>query len=151
MFEDYSNDIYRFIYMFVRDEALAEDLTSDTFTKAWRNYETFDARYPKAWLYQIARNLVTDHWRKHKTVPLDEDMVIVDTQDPHDVELDRKLDNEKLMKAVSKLPDESKQIVVLRFINGYSARQTAEVLDISEANVRVKQHRALKKLKELLT
>lgn len=150
MYSRYSNDIFRFIYMFVRDEALAEDLTGDTFAKAWKNLESFDFRHPKAWLYQIARNLVTDHWRKHKTLPLDEDYEIVDTKDTPDVELDRKLADANLMSAVGRLPEEIQSIVTLRFIHGYSARQTAEALSMTEANVRVKQHRALKKLKELM-
>ncbi|MFS8120101.1 MAG: RNA polymerase sigma factor [Microcoleus sp.] len=151
MYADYADAIYRFLYVHVRDQMLAEDLAADTFAKAWQNLGSFDFRYPRAWLYSIARNRLADHWRTNHTVPLDEDFEIEDKRESVETELDRGLAKDVLMAALDKLPAEMRSVVSLRFIEGYSARQTGAALGISESNVRVIQHRALKKLKGLLS
>jgi RNA polymerase sigma-70 factor (ECF subfamily) len=152
MYNQYADDIYRFLFVHVRDVALAEDLTADTFLKAWKQIDKFDWKHSRGWLYAIARNTLTDHWRKHKSLPLDEDLEIVDENQPRQDEvLDKKLDFKHAAKAVAKLPEDMKSVVMLRFLQGYSVRQTAEALDMSEANVRVTQYRALKKLRGVLS
>lgn len=151
MYNLYADDIYRFLLVHVRDDALAQDLTSDTFLKAWKQIDTFDWRHSRGWLYAIARNTLTDHWRKHKSLPLDETIEIVDDKPSHEEIMDTKLEAKRAAKALAKLPHDMKSVVTLRFMHGYSARQTAEALDISESNVRVLQFRALKKLRGLLS
>lgn len=150
MYHTYADDIFRFLYVHVRDEALAQDLTSDTFMKAWKNIDSFDFKHSRAWLYKIAQNSLTDHWRKKPTFALDEALEIVDPSPSLDDVLDTQLSVERLRNAILQLPSEMKSVVTLRFIHGYSARQTAESLGTTEGNVRIKQFRALKKLRELL-
>ena len=148
MYDRYADDIYRFLLVHVHDAQVAEDLTSDTFLKGWKNFSTFEKRHPRGWLYAIARNTLTDHWRKHKSVPLDEDVEIVDeTSESIEDQIDKKIAGHSLSVAVMKLPEDMRSVVNLRFMQGYSARQTAEALGLSEGNVRVLQYRALKKLK----
>lgn len=151
MYTDYSDDIFRFIYVHVRDVALAEDLTADTFAKAWENLDSFDFRHPRGWLYTIARNRTADHWRVRRPLPLDEEIEIVDEAESVETTLDRKLAKEELLNAMGQLPEEMRSVVSLRFIQRNSARDTGAALGLSESNVRVIQHRALKKLKELLS
>lgn len=148
MYNSYADDIYRFLFVHVRDVALAEDLTADTFTKAWKNIDKYDFRHPRGWLYAIARNTLTDYWRKKKPLPLDENIEITDDKPSHAEIMDKKIDIKRAAKALTRLPEEMKSVVSLRFLQGYSVRQTAEALDLSEANVRVVQYRALKKLKK---
>lgn len=151
MYADHADEIFRFIYMHVRDEELAEDLTADTFTKAWKNIDSFDFKYPKAWLYAIARNLITDHWRKAKSLPLDEDFEIADDRESAADGVDRELTRKRLLGAVATLIEPAKSVVMLRFIEGLSVRETADRLGLTEANVRTTQFRALKKLKDVLS
>lgn len=151
MYNDYADDIYRFLFVHVRDTALAEDLTADTFTKAWNTFDSFDGRHGRAWLYTIARNLLNDHWRKKHPVPLDETFDVVDEDAPSHAEiLDAKMEAKRTIKAVNALPRDMKSVVTLRFMQGYSVRDTARALELSEANVRVIQYRALKRLKKVL-
>lgn len=150
LYAKHADEIFRFLYMHVRDEDLAEDLAADTFTKAWQNLERFDFRHPRAWLYTIARNRLTDHWRKGKTLPLDEDVEIVDTAEPIGDRIDRAITNERLMDAIATLPEPSRSVIIQRFVLGESVRGAAEALGLTEANVRVVQYRALKKLKDVL-
>ncbi len=153
MYNDYADDIYRFLFVHVRDVELAEDLTADTFLKAWKQIDNFDWKHTRGWLYKIARNNLTDHWRRKKTLALNEDgaLSIVDEKPPHDEVLDKKEQYRRIIKALANLPHEMKSVVSLRFLQGYSVRETSEALELSEANVRVIQYRALKKLKGVLS
>src|SRR5690606_307212 len=87
MYNEFADDIYRWLFVHVRDVELAEDLTADTFLKAWKNFDTFDRRQPRGWLYAIARNNLTDYWRKKKTLVLDETIEIVDEDTPPNEEI----------------------------------------------------------------
>lgn len=150
MYNQYADDIYRFIFVHVRDAELAEDMTADTFTSAWKNIGTFDNKQPRAWLYTIARNRMNDHWRKKPTIPLDENIEIVSESDLFEDIVDRKIQLKRVISALNTLPDDMKSIVTLRFMQGMSAKETAKILKMTEGNVRVMQYRALKKLKERL-
>jgi RNA polymerase sigma-70 factor (ECF subfamily) len=149
MYSDYADDIYRFLYVHVHDKMLAEDLTADTFTKAWQKLDKFDFRHPRGWLYTIARNTLSDHWRTNHTGVLIEDFDVEDERDSTEIQLDRKIAKDKLLRHLAKLPEDMRSVVTLRFLQGYSARHTGQALGISEANVRVIQHRALKILRKL--
>ncbi|HEY4964190.1 MAG TPA: sigma-70 family RNA polymerase sigma factor [Candidatus Saccharimonadales bacterium] len=143
--------IYRFMFWRTKDEMLAEDLTSNVFEKAWRTRKNFTGGSSKAWLYRIAHTTLIDYWRKNKEIS-DDDAIsraVSDTTEL-DVALDQNMEIAKLQKALTKLPKDMRQVVHFRFIKGQSARETAKQLSISEANVRVIQHRALKKLRNLL-
>ena len=150
MYTTYADEIYRFLFVHVRDVELAEDLTADTFIKAWNQFASFNGKFERAWLYAIARNCLTDHWRKKRPVPLEEDVDVVDEAPSPEEALDNKMRARRVVQAVSKLPRDMKSVVTLRFLQGYSVRDTAQALGLTEANVRVVQYRALKKLKGVL-
>jgi RNA polymerase sigma-70 factor (ECF subfamily) len=144
--------IYRFMFWRTKDEMLAQDLTSSVFEKAWRTRKSFTGGSAKAWLYKISRTTLIDHWRKKKEVSDDGDAIsqaVSDTTE-FDVALDRDMALADLQKAFTKLPKDMQKVVQLRFIKGLSSRETAAELDISEANVRVIQYRALKRLRDYL-
>jgi RNA polymerase sigma-70 factor (ECF subfamily) len=150
MYNTYADDIYRYLLVHVRDQHLAEDLTSDTFVKAWNRLETFDFKQPRPWLYTIARNTMNDHWRKKQPESLGDDDEHVSDAEPIEETLDKQQSADEVKAAVNKLPQDMRSIVTMRFTLGYSAKKTAESLGTSEGNVRVMQYRALKKLKGLL-
>lgn len=151
MYNTYADDIFKYLIVHVQDQKLAEDLTADTFMKAWTNLDKFDFKQPRPWLYKIAKNTMTDHWRKKHTDLLDEDIELVSTADSVEDQVDKQLSKEVIQKALHNLPEEMRSVVTLRFMLGYSARKTAESLGTTEGNVRVIQHRALKRLKGLLS
>ena len=146
LFRDNADAIYRFAYWRVSDAELAEDITSTVFTKAWEKRDSFDGKHAKAWLYMIARNTIIDGYRRHKDEPLGDTFEIaVDDETPS--KLDLETDKATLVKALGSLSDELREIIQWRFIERASVRETAERTGQSEANVRVMQFRALKKLK----
>ena len=144
--------IYRFMFWRTRDEMLAQDLTSNVFEKAWRTRKNFKGGSARAWLYRIAHTTLIDYWRKKKDLPADELTIsrIVSDAPELDITLDLNIAIADMRKAVRKLPDEMRGVIECRFIQDLSARETAIQLGISEANVRVIQYRALKKLRSYL-
>lgn len=151
MFENYYQPIYRFLYWRTSDKHLSEDLTSGVFEKAWRSRDKFDGASPQAWLYRIARNTLTDHWRLKKSVPLEHEENILSQETETGEILDANLRLDNLRQALKQLPTEMRTIVTLRFIEGLSAKEVGQRLNISEGNVRVIQFRALKQLREVLS
>jgi RNA polymerase sigma-70 factor, ECF subfamily len=152
IYESHAPSIYRFMFWRTKDETLAEDLTSNVFEKAWRTRKSFTGGSAKAWLFRIARTTLIDHWRKNKELPDDGSIISEAVSDELDLgeSLDRKLAAARLQKAVARLPKDMRSVVQLRFIEGLSVREVARMLELSEANVRVIQYRALQKLRKYL-
>ncbi len=150
MYNTYADEIYRYCLSHSSDSDLSEDIVSETFMKAWKHFDTFDNKHPRAWLYTIAKNLFRDHWRKKPTYELDEQMESDKESDNPVLVTEKNITIERVQKAIAALPAEMKDVVYMRCILGLSAKQVAGSLNITEANVRVLQHRGLKKLKDLL-
>lgn len=151
MYKLYADDIFKFIFVHTQDIELAEDLTADTFTKAWEKIDSFDGGHERGWLYKIAQNKITDHWRKKKAVPLSEEIEVADNKPTVEEKVDKSLEAQKVHTALAILPEQMRSVVTLRFMQGYSVKQTADALSMSEANVRVVQYRALKKLEGVIS
>jgi RNA polymerase sigma-70 factor (ECF subfamily) len=150
-YESHSKAIFKFLFWRTKDVQLSEDLTSSTFEKAWTSRESFRGGSQQAWLYRIARNLLIDHWRKRKELFVEDTDELQEGIRPSAGELlDKKTQLRDLGVALDELPEDMRSVVILRFIEGWSCRQVASRLNLSEGNVRVMQYRALKKLKERL-
>jgi len=146
--------VYRYVYYRVSDESLAEDLTATVFVRMVESIDRFQYRDRPllTWLYTIARNAVIDHHRRDGavgTIPLDERLLESD----HDVEraVDRALSRQRLAKAMSHLTEDQRQVILLKFIEGLSNEQAAEILCKTIGAVKSLQHRALAALERALT
>ncbi len=152
-YDAYSDAIFRFCYFKTREYELARDLTQDTFMKAW-DYISKDkvVANMRAFLYRIATNLVIDWYRKGKTESL-EDLAETgfDPADPCINQADQ-AEISWAMKLLHKLPEEEQTLITLRYVEGLSPREIAEQIgDIKENVVSVRIHRAMKKLKTLIS
>lgn len=143
--------IYRFIYYSVHNQQLAEDITQDTFLRAWRALASFSTSRGsfQAFLFAIARNLVIDWYRKKKEISLEA------VADPSYLEhVDEKItqDEEKqqLNRVLDKLKFDQRQIITLRYFEELSFFEIGKVVHLSEGAVRVRLHRILKQLKSYL-
>jgi RNA polymerase sigma-70 factor (ECF subfamily) len=149
-YDSYNQRILRFMFWRTKDSQLSEDLTSTVFEKAWRNRTRFSGGSVQAWLFRIARNTLTDHWRKKKDVSLEDADMVPDQADTLAATLDTKLEVERMEQALQKIPATMRSVVELRFIHGLSAAETAQRLNIKEGNVRTIQYRALQRIKKEL-
>jgi RNA polymerase sigma-70 factor (ECF subfamily) len=145
--------VYRHVYYLVSDASVAEDLTAQTFLKAWEAIDRYKERGAPfaAWLLRIAHNLTVSHLRsKRDHSELDE--AFVDQKlhrNPEDA-LDRTQEEMSVRAAVMRLRDEQRQVIMLRFVEELDYKEVAAVIGKSIPAVRVIQHRALTNLRKLM-
>lgn len=149
----YVDRIYRHVYYRVSNVTDAQDLTQEVFFKAWQaigRYKITSSPFP-AWLMRISHNLIIDFYRKRKnTVYLDNDLPIADTAKTPQQAAETAFDQQQLRRVILQLPEDQQQVILLRFIEGFSYTEIAASLGKSEGAVRVIQHRALAKLRGML-
>lgn len=142
--------IYRYVYFRVgKNRDVAEDLTSEIFTKALEHFEDYDPKISEsAWIYRIAHNKVLNHWRDRKvTVDVDDGAIEAEIGGvDHRGRLNERLDIEALL---AKLTPEERELVTLKYLSGYKYSVMGEVLGKSAEAVKVATHRAMQKLKAL--
>lgn len=145
--------IYRFIFVKVNSQEIAEDLTSETFLKGWKSFQNpRDIENPLAFLYKIARNLVIDHYRQkaQKNTVRAEDFNIIDTRSNLEENAILTSDLNVVMRAMENLKDDYQTVIVFRYLDDLSISEMAEMLQKSKEATRVMIHRALKELKKQL-
>lgn len=142
-YEAYFGRVYRYIAVRVGDAFEAEDLTSETFLRAWRNLPSFRKRdgVPfSAWLFRIAHNLVVDHLRKRSrgsAVPLtDRFESMTNTEEAAEINLTF----DELKQAIEGLTEAQRQVIGLRFAGGLSLAEVAQVMNRSQGAVKALQH-----------
>lgn len=156
LFDHYHGAVYRFLFYRTRSVALAEDLTSETFFRALRSMKGFrwQGKDFGAWLMTIARNLATDHFKAGRTrlELTTEDMGQHDDADddgPESIVL-AELTNEILLESLGKIPGEQRDCVIMRFLQGLSIAETAQILGRSEGAVKQLQLRGIRNLAKLM-
>lgn len=154
LYEHYHLSIFRYLYYRVGDRETAEDLTSEVFLRMLRFIGGFHPPSSSfsSWLFQIARNLSTDHFRKmgvRDHIPLEEEMV--SGKEDLDTTVERSLTSQGLRQAMTALTEDQRDVIVLRFIAGMPIAEVAEALDKSEDSIKGLQRRGLISLRQILT
>jgi RNA polymerase sigma-70 factor (ECF subfamily) len=154
LYDRYQPAIYRFIVVKVGSREEAEDITHHVFLSAWQKVGTYKHQgHPfSSWLYQIARNMVIDHYRSKR------DDISLDKLDPESSiipavaqsDLSMKLQLEKVHAAIKELKPDYQDVIILRFVEDLPLKETAAILKKSEGAVKLAQHRAIKELKKKL-
>jgi RNA polymerase sigma-70 factor (ECF subfamily) len=155
LFDHYKTAVYRFIYYRVSTQALAEDLTSETFFRALRSISSFhwQGKDFAAWLMTIARNLIVDHHKSARARLESPTSEIGDREElsstPEEYVL-QTLTHQLLREKLTQLPTDQQECIVLRFLNSYSIAETAKALEKSEGAVKQLQLRAIRNLARLM-
>ncbi len=154
LYDLYFKQIYRYIYFKVPTKERAEDLSSEVFLKSWEyiNKHNNTVKNFQAFIYQIARNLIADFYKKNRELPLE----YASGSAVEDHSFQRKIENisdwqilEKSLRKLGQINEKWQEVIVLRHIEDLSTKEIAKIMNESHANVRVLLHRALEKLKEL--
>jgi RNA polymerase sigma-70 factor (ECF subfamily) len=153
LYERFRLSIFRYLYYRLGDQQMAEDLTSEVFLRMIRSLPGLSPNSLsfQAWLFQIARNLAIDHYRKMSVrdhVQLDENVISRD--EDIDTSLERNLTSERLRRALSRLNPDQRDVIVLRFVADMPITQVAQTLHKSEDSVKGLQRRGLNTLREIL-
>lgn len=154
IYENHQKAVLHYTYFLVGKKELAEDLTHDTFVKAYKNPKQIGTlEGQRAWLFTIARNTVYDHFKRAKIIEFIS-FTKKDERASTDYEPEQWLmqdeENYQLYKVLGQLPMDYRQAVVLRKIEGYSIKECAEILGWNEAKVKNTTERGMKKLQQLL-
>lgn len=154
IYDKYVAKIYRFIFLKVNSQEIAEDLCSETFLRCWEKFKEDQNKIenPQAFLYQIARNLVIDHYReKGRTQTVSVDCVpIIDPRVDLEEETRANSDLDTIKAVLANLKEEYQGVVIWHYVDDFSIGEIAKMLNKSEGAVRVTLHRALKALKKEL-
>jgi RNA polymerase sigma-70 factor (ECF subfamily) len=149
LYADQLPHVYNYFRYRVGDGAVAEDLTSLTFEKAWvaRSRYRRDLAAFSTWLMTIARNVAIDHYRRRRDhAPLDAAGGVAAGDDPHR-EVERREEIERLSRLLGQLPDRDRELVALKFGAELTNRAIARQMKLTETNVGTLLHRAVQKLR----
>lgn len=154
LYQRMHTSVYRFVRTRVSDHAEAEDLTSQTFLQAMPWYdETRSQGESRSWIFQIARNVMGDHWRKRyrygPLIPLTDELVARRLDEQVGTERSNTNTEIRARTVLERLPDRYRRVLELRFLQGASLKETADALTITVANAKVLQYRALRRAAEL--
>jgi len=161
IYDEYIDKIYRFIFLKVSSQETAQDLTSETFLRGWEAFQRSQNPNPgemkienmQAFLYQIARNLVTDFYRekgKNQIISA-ENLRIADPQANLEEKAKFSSDFEQIKVSLADLKEDYQEVIILHYINDLSIKEIAKTLNKPEGTIRVILHRGLKELREILS
>ncbi|MFZ4658115.1 MAG: sigma-70 family RNA polymerase sigma factor [Caldilineaceae bacterium] len=155
LYDRYEARIYSYIYRRTGNESLAEDLTAQVFLKmleAIRSDKGWHSSF-SGWLYRIAHNAVIDYYRqrdRQQQVSLEDTLTTTASDHNPVVMAEASLDSQRLRMAIGRLTEEQSEVIALRFLEGYSISEVAEMLDKTEGSIKALQYRAVTTLRQLL-
>lgn len=151
LYDLYFQKIYKFIFYRVGHKETAEDLTEEVFLKAYKSLSGLknDSLF-ESWLYQIARNKVIDYYRSKKIVVAIDELENTLEYETNIIDIvNLGFDQKALIELIRELTPEQQVIIKLKFYEDLDNATIAEILEKEEGTIRVIQHRAITKLKEL--
>ena len=152
IFQRHYQRVYVFVFCRIGDAMAAEDVTAEVFVEAWRGIRRYSYRGVPllSWLYRIAHNLVADFIRRSKRAKTQR----LDDRSPNAPQSADQAENVALWQSVSaafrRLTIEQQQVLVSRFIEGFSLAETAEAMGKNENAIKALEFRALKSVRRIL-
>lgn len=153
--------VYRYIFLRVSSKETAQDLTSEVFLRTWEYIGSPSAdraggsqiKSPRAFFYQVARNLVVDFYREKAKTPLSLDELgaqIPDMENNPEEKTSRALKMVPIQRALSGLKDDYRDVIIWHYLDDLSVPEIANILGKSEGAVRVMLHRGLESARQLV-
>ncbi|MFD2655344.1 RNA polymerase sigma factor SigX [Gracilibacillus thailandensis] len=160
LYDKYHQDLFQYIFYMVKDKQQTEDIVQEVYIKVLRSYQHFKGESSeKTWLFSIARHVTFDYFRKLKRKRnkfleffnwgeegeqlqsghhAPEEYVLLDDQ------------MKQIYTCMEHCSYDQKQVIILRFIQDFNIKETAEILDWTTSKVKTTQHRALKVLQQCM-
>jgi RNA polymerase sigma-70 factor, ECF subfamily len=149
LYDTYYNGVYKYIYVSVKDKWNTEDIISTVFIKIYNNREKIvDVEGSKNWVFRIAHNCIIDFYRKNsKVIPI-EDFFDRGSEDTGYEKILVEDEFVPIKKIIDQFPEETKNMIHLRYYGGLKFREIAETINVSENTVKSTVSRAIKKIKK---
>lgn len=155
-FDMYNDALFRHASLRVSNRERAVDIVHDTFTKAWSYIRSgYEIQSFRPFLYKILNNLIIDEYRKKKEVSLDnildaegaDEGMFSELTDEKVDSLMAEVDGSTALSLLHELPDQYREVLIFRFVDGLGPKEIGELLEVSENVVSVRLHRALQALR----
>jgi RNA polymerase sigma-70 factor, ECF subfamily len=154
LYREHLRDVYSYAYYRIGNHHDAEDLTEQTFLQAYRHFERAqresNGRPLRPWLIRIAHNLAANYYRDRSRRPITqlEDAAVLSA--PHGTEemVEEREEVKEVLAGVSKLPEDRREALIMRFALGMDNREIARAMGRSDGATKVLIHRAIKQLEE---
>ena len=150
--------IFQYILSMVQDTATAEDLTQETFLRAYHRRDSLRAAAARtAWLYRIATHICLDHWRQYacrSPMESETDLTQVDIAEPDTPSLQQTIEQDEMSGCIqsylNRLSDSYRSVILLHDMHELTALEISELLGESLSTIKIRLHRARHKLKTVL-
>ncbi|TDD41187.1 sigma-70 family RNA polymerase sigma factor [Saccharopolyspora elongata] len=158
LYDEYAQIVYRYVLFRVSDHCLAEDITSETFLRALRRIASisYQGRDVAAWFITIAKNLILDHIKSSRnrleipTSDVTDNLPVGRTHFGPEQHVLTEATHRELLSCVRQLNPDQRECIRLRFLQGLSVTETAVAMQRNEGAVKALQHRAIRRLAQLL-
>jgi len=160
LYDHYHLDLYQYVYYMVKNHHVAEDIVQEVYIKVLKSYQTFRGESSeKTWLFSIARHTTMDFFRKQQRQKnklasffnKDQDLARIKDHNPLPEEVAELNDElQQIYQLLDHCTLDQKNVLILRYIQSLSIHETAQILEWSESKVKTTQHRAIKKLQEMI-
>jgi RNA polymerase sigma-70 factor (ECF subfamily) len=160
LYTRYATSVYSLAMFMLKHEALAEDATQDIFLNIWLKASTFNAERgaPKAWIMSVAHHRIVDVIRSRRhtlsvTDPGDYETLdqLPAGQESTERQVERKVERERIFKALADLPEAQREVIILAYFEGYSQSEMAQKLEQPLGTIKTRVRLAMQKLRTLLT
>lgn len=155
IYRTHHRDVYHFLLYFTGNQNDAEDLTQEVFIRLLHVLSAYDGTKAgmKTWILSVAKNVAVDYYRKRKLSLLFTEKWLKRlpaSEGLPEASLDAKEQERLIDELLQRLKPQYRMVIILRCIKGYSIKETAEILQCSEAKVKVDYHRGIKTLQAKL-
>lgn len=156
IFNELSDELFRFAITKVRDRESAIDMVQDAFHKLWQYLQAgTELQNPRALLYKIIRNKIIDSYRGEKfNVSLDDQETLASVESNEllflDHEASSQFDAQSVIELLNELPAHIKDILIMRYVDDLSINEIANFLEVTPNTISIKIHRAITELKSII-
>jgi RNA polymerase sigma factor (sigma-70 family) len=152
LYERYHRQLYGFLYHMTKQKESSEDIVQNVFFRMLKYRNSFNGSGEfKAWMYHLARNVLSDHYKKNKKTPTMGDLHHFEERLEEDQRVDAQMEKDQELKvlelALRNVSDENRELLILCRYQELQYQEIAQILNITEGAVKVRVHRALNQLK----
>ncbi|XXM74131.1 RNA polymerase sigma factor SigX [Lysinibacillus sphaericus] len=156
LYSKYHQDVFNFLIYMVQNRQQAEDLVQEVYIRVLKSYQNFEGKSSeKTWLFSIAKNVAIDHFRKQKNwknrilekFDWGRNELASEEALPEEITMANE-EIQELYQCLKQCPTDYRLVIIMRYLQELSIKETSEILDWSESKVKTTQHRALKWLKQ---
>lgn len=149
LFKEYFDVVYRLSIYKTGDESVAKNIAQECFLRLWKSIlNGKNIKKPKSYIYQIARNLIVDHYKENRSLSLDQFKEEGFDAESSDSSPELKTEISILKEVIDSLEEDFREVIYMRLVEGMRVKDIADMLNISENLVSVRINRGKKKIKD---